>query len=411
MNKKGMALAADSAITSGAEGVRKVYHSANKLFSLSKEHPVGIMIYGSASFMEVPWEIIIKSFRQQVDDRRFDDLTDYGTAFLEFISTDDRLKQKEIEQVIVDRTISDHLKLIVKEVEDKIEGYAGGPVDQEKVMTWLEEATEGEIEFYKQQENVLLDFDYQPFKRRFMPLISDIANELISYPVEKSLEQKLVELAYEATRKDYFSRGSSGLVISGYGEKEIFPHLINYRLEGFLFGQLKYKKLKERQISYSPGRYNGTACITAFAQTEMVESFMHGLEPDMKHAIYKIVENILFSYGEQIQNHTSIQLTNKQVTELQKLGKEMYASIEDAVKEYQQQDYINPLLDIVRALPKEELADMAESLINLTSFKRRVTRVHESVGLPADVAMITKGDGFVWVKRKEYVDPNINFHL
>src|SRR5699024_6048191 len=139
--------------------------------------------------------------------------------------------------------------------------------------------------------------------------------------------------------------------------------------------------------------------------------FMHGLEPDMKHAIYKIVENILFSYGEQIQKHTSIQLTNKQVTELQKLGKEMYASIEDAVKEYQQQDYINQLLDIVVALPKEEVADMAESLINLTSFKRRVTRVHESVGLPADVAMITKGDGFVWVKRKEYVDPNINFHL
>lgn len=411
MNKKGMALAADSAITSGAEGFQKVYHSANKLFSLSKKHPIGIMIYGSASFMEVPWEVIIKSFRQDLGDRHFDHLADYATAFLEFISTDDRFKQIEIEQVIVDRTFSDQLKWIVKEVEDKIDRYSDAPIDQEKVMAWLEEATETEIAYYKQQENKLLEFEFKPFKKRFMPLISEIAHELIAYPIEKSLEHKFVELAYEAAQKDYFSRGSSGLVICGYGEKEIFPHLVNYRLEGFLFGQLKSKKVKEKRISYSPNQDNGTACITAFAQTEMVESFMYGMEPEMKKAIDKIVENVLHSYGEQIQKHTSIQLTNEQVIQLQKLGREMYASIEDAVKEYQQEDYIDPLLDIVRALPKEELADMAESLINLTSFKRRVMRAHESVGLPADVAILTKGDGFVWVKRKEYVDPSINFHL
>lgn len=41
MNKHGMSMAADSAITSGFDGVPKVYNSANKLFPLSKEHPIG----------------------------------------------------------------------------------------------------------------------------------------------------------------------------------------------------------------------------------------------------------------------------------------------------------------------------------------------------------------------------------
>lgn len=59
-------------------------------------------------------------------------------------------------------------------------------------------------------------------------------------------------------------------------------------------------------------------------------------------------------------------------------------------------------------LPKDELAAMAESLVNLTKFRRRVTPERETVGGPIDVAVITKGDGFVWVRRKHYFDPALN---
>ena len=59
-------------------------------------------------------------------------------------------------------------------------------------------------------------------------------------------------------------------------------------------------------------------------------------------------------------------------------------------------------------LPKEELAEMAETLVNLTSFKRRVTPSAETVGGPTDVAVISKGDGLVWIKRKHYFDPALN---
>ena len=41
MNTRGIALATDSAVTIGG---RKVYNSTNKLFELTKEQPVGVMI-------------------------------------------------------------------------------------------------------------------------------------------------------------------------------------------------------------------------------------------------------------------------------------------------------------------------------------------------------------------------------
>ena len=54
------------------------------------------------------------------------------------------------------------------------------------------------------------------------------------------------------------------------------------------------------------------------------------------------------------------------------------------------------------------MAELAETLIMLQSLKEKVTQPTESVGGPIDVAIITKGDGFVWIKRKHYFDPTLN---
>ena len=47
MNTRGIALAADSAVTLG-DG-QKIYHSAEKLLQLAPSAPVGIMTFGSAA--------------------------------------------------------------------------------------------------------------------------------------------------------------------------------------------------------------------------------------------------------------------------------------------------------------------------------------------------------------------------
>jgi len=71
LNKEAIALAADSAVTMKAgEAGEKVFTSANKLFALSKYQPVGIMVYGSAEFMDVPWETIIKIYRKETVDKK-----------------------------------------------------------------------------------------------------------------------------------------------------------------------------------------------------------------------------------------------------------------------------------------------------------------------------------------------------
>lgn len=76
--------------------------------------------------------------------------------------------------------------------------------------------------------------------------------------------------------------------------------------------------------------------------------------------------------------------------------------------EYSNENHVQPVMQAVSVLPKDELAKMAESLVNITSFKRKITLDIESVGGPIDVAVISKGDGFIWVKRKHYFKPDLN---
>jgi hypothetical protein len=69
LNKIGVALAADSTVTITTANGDKTYNTTNKLFTLSKFHPVGIMMWNGTEFNGVPFELIIKEFRESLGRR------------------------------------------------------------------------------------------------------------------------------------------------------------------------------------------------------------------------------------------------------------------------------------------------------------------------------------------------------
>ena len=71
-------------------------------------------------------------------------------------------------------------------------------------------------------------------------------------------------------------------------------------------------------------------------------------------------------------------------------------------------DQISPLIQTIVTMGKEDIADLAENLIYMTSMKRHVSPFAETVGGPIDVAVISKGDGFIWMKRKHYFSAELN---
>ena len=116
MNAEGIALAADSAVTLGGERERKVLPYANKIFSLSKYHPVGIMVYGNASFMGIPWETVIKLYRAELGQCSYSSLPLYVDHFLAFLKEQPSISNERLQREHVALSVASYLSFLLNEI-------------------------------------------------------------------------------------------------------------------------------------------------------------------------------------------------------------------------------------------------------------------------------------------------------
>ncbi|MBU0692910.1 hypothetical protein KKH18_13995, partial [bacterium] len=89
---------------------------------------------------------------------------------------------------------------------------------------------------------------------------------------------------------------------------------------------------------------------------------------------------------------------------------ELHKEYNDSTFEQMTKNFAMPIKSVVASLSKPDLAAMAKSLVNLTSMKKKLSMGQETVGGPIDVALISKGDGLIWIDRKHYFDQERNPH-
>ncbi len=138
---------------------------------------------------------------------------------------------------------------------------------------------------------------------------------------------------------------------------------------------------------------------------------MEGIDPSYKMAIYGYLDKIFKEYNKIILDNIPVSKSGKKEgfsKKISELSKKLVLDFQDKMKEYEEDIHVEPIAQIVSVLPKDELAEMAESLVTLTSQKRKISLEEETVGGPIDVAVISKGDGYIWLKRKHYFTSDLN---
>lgn len=415
MNKSAIALAADSAVTIEQRKGKKIYNTVNKLFTLSKYHPIGVMIYGNATFMGVPWETIIKIFRNKLGKTKFNSLKEYADHFISFLKDNILLFPVAIQEDHVKRTITSYFAFLQNKIDEKVGGIIKqkGNIDDAQIAD-IANNTIKEYSEEWEKANALVYFSEAKINEmmtKYEDFINKSKEEIFKQlPFTEETFTRLKKNAINLFGKDRFSVNNSGVVIAGFGEEEIFPIFYSFIFECVVENELKYKIDGESKIDF-----NQSSVIVAFAQKEMVETFMEGIDPYYlafckKGLLELLVNKYPASIVDQIPNMDS-NAKEEFKKRLQEVSKGILDEFERTAEAYRKKYHIGPVTNIVSILPKDELAAMAESLVNLTSFKRRVSMEAETVGGPIDVAVISKGDGFVWIKRKHYFKPELNPHF
>jgi len=133
LNSNAVAMAADSAVTIGREA-GKVYTSADKLFQMSNNAPVGIMFYGKAVLLGVPWETVVKCYRSELGNKTFPRLEDYLKDFTRFV--------KRSRQMFPRKHQRDHVRSIILSffhfIRERFKEITTHEYDQHRKMTEIE---------------------------------------------------------------------------------------------------------------------------------------------------------------------------------------------------------------------------------------------------------------------------------
>jgi hypothetical protein len=396
LNRSAVVLAADSALTVGRD---RVWKNSNKLFHLSHSTDIGVMVYGNGDFCGVPWEVVLKQFRKSVGVKKFDKLSDCVSDFRNYLDSFSgyRSGDERITPLVLTIGLRDEL------LEEMKSQKIVGKVKNRKALVKL---LNSEIARLSSQEVVLPDLTLGNFTTCFGKDVIELFSETFSsmFKVTQSNRKLIVKAAFEAFRREHESAVETGVVFAGFGEQEFFPCVVEITVDGRFADKARAWLKREHDINKG-----GQSCIMPFAQADMTFLFMEGLLPQFEGFIEKSLVGVLEKKSEEIINLYVPQANRVVERELQR--KQDEARIDVFVKsfsEMRRKSFINPMLKVLNSLPKEEMAAMAEALVDITSLRRKVGSSVESVGGPIDVAILSKSDGFVWIKRKHYFDVALN---
>lgn len=408
INQHGVAMAADSAVTIGNQ---KIINSAIKLFSLSRTEPVGIMIYGNANLLNIPWETLIKLYRKN-QPNKLDKLKDYGDGFIDFLRSKTYYFSEEQQDQWAQQKIYELYAEIIEELKKKItELQQNGTIVSDAIIQSYAENLVIEYNFlllgnkqiYEKEiteelKNKIFGFSNELVEKMF-PFLKN--NSVLFTTLQPTFNNLALIAVFYCTPVN-----SSGIVVAGFGNDDIFPSVITYEIHGVYNNHLLYKVNTEKTI-INENAQPMKSDIVPFAQEDVVRSFLDGIHPELFNFATSYVEGTIDAFL--THNPQGPTLTREEV---QSISNQVSANFRDEMQNFMTSKLLSPMIDMIVALPKDELANMAEALVNMTAFRRKMAFGSlESVGGPVDVAVISKGDGLVWVKRKHYFPQNMNAHF
>ena len=253
---------------------------------------------------------------------------------------------------------------------------------------------------------------------RDLPDFLNKIDELINYNYEfedlipNEINEDKHEILIESLKKIYFDfilSMSTGIVIAGFNKNDMYPSCMQFNIH------FNYKnEVKISNFDYLIN-YDGNAIIP-FAQKDVMKTFINGIDEEIKKSIslyfYQFTKEYLKELKDELNSNDNLKKES-----LNEINQEIDKFIKGCENQSQrffknignlEEMFTKPILDSIGGLPKNELANMGESLIHITSLKRKISSDIESVGGDIDVAIISKGDGFIWKRKKQYFESDLN---
>jgi hypothetical protein len=406
LNKSAAVLAADSAVTIRTRLARKTYNSASKIAAISREPPIGAVVYGSADLLGVPWESIKRMYRDDLQRGKFkvsvETVDKVAEGFFNWLDGQGSWLFRD--------ACTERAKHAAGEALNELRDVTAPPGSN----TPLEEAINDFIS--ERLNSVPFSGDMRVKRKSALAEYQKLFDERIGGHALKTQSLswetwgRIAEFLADAVCNDALNANAqeAGIAFAGFGSKQFHPELVVYEVHGILNNKAERgRRTTARGISGQ-----GPAYIEVLGQAAAIDTFLDGVHPSYRRRLDEVALGLparLSKVAEEVLQMKNVDITMHTQFLEEMLKSAIEGSLGRALDEGKRNEL--PILEMIADLPVPELVGAADSLVSLTALQQRVGPDVETVGLPVDIAVASKSDGFIWVRRKRYFQPELNRRL
>ena len=395
INRNGIALAADSAGTYISDtGNKMFYNSMDKVFSISENNICGLIAYGNMSIYNVSVEQLIKEFTLYLNSKTpFNDFFEVWQYFESYI-------KERYQYYKFDEAEKGYCKWFIGTFLNNW-GIRIKNVATEKDADLQIGLIINDLRKYIDEHKKILGFNINKYiKTEHIDIYQDqveaIVPELKIYP---DYYNQLWDLLCEYFELSIGSESDNptGLFFAGYGAEDAFPKYLHIEIHKIFKDKIKFIEEK---------RFVGNGVnseIIPLAQGEVIYTFCRGISTNFRNLIPEKTNAIIMSHIDAL---SSLDFSDEQKEKIKNELSNCKAQLTNEINTEIHINNVQPIFDSVQSIALPEMAFLAESLVNITTLKRTFSLdgKQQTVGGPTDVAVLSKADGFVWIKQKHYAN-------
>lgn len=370
MNREGIALAADSAVT--IEPIN-ITNNADKILPLHNYSKAGVIYADTAEYMNFPVKTLLQLFDQSLKSGYppISSMKDLTNRFITFLSNYP-FQEYEYQRFIKSALWDLYNEIFTKDFDvEELRavhsnlGLPSNPKFANQIRKRLKKLHQSTVEEFV--ENRDLDLSAQD---------------------KELLIETLIELFSRVDTLD----DAVNMIFAGYGSNHDRPSVY----EIFLYGQIDsivlFEEYNDEQISSEK-----SLGVYTLAQARMVQLIQDGVPFEMLRKLNKERLDLLIDYfkadpgDSPLKDRKFLAFLNENAEDI------FFHSQREAAKLTEHNWY--PLFSGLRYQTISSLADYVEILVKISILNNRYTRngkLFETVGGPVDVATITLVDGFQW---------------
>lgn len=413
LNKRGAAIAADSAVTRGRD--YKFTKNGNKMIRMSDAVPISVMLTGNGAFCHTQWDIIVRHYRQHRGDVKHETVEAYVHDFFKYIADNHLFCDKEIPMRHIGESLDELFHYADNDVPFKLRqcddnGRLKTPRGYLKAFLKV-------LSRYRKNWN--RNGPCPQFKDYTIEQFHAYAGEMINGFLQSKLHdddcffsgpftQEIIDEMRDDFELTLMTRLTSRvrdaqLVFTGYGDSQEYPSLVSATVfEGF-DDRVNYYFSPKDVVCISDEH---PVAICPFAQDDVVSSILDGIYPQFFDSVCRNRESLFSPFGGIFSFKVGEDVPDLDLMEFHGMLQEVNTSgLQDQFWKTACRQFSKKRKKWEKALENYDLqamAALAHSLIDLTGFHRIIHFERESVGGPVDLAVITKNEGFTWLNRKSW---------